>query len=279
MYDVQHHGVEELQFNEDFAKKRVSELQHYTRKLDTQLTMWKKSVDTAREKYYELNYFTTLQLLELRRELALPTATAMLKPSVLMLLKSISPRICSTVVSKSLQAVQQEQEATPMDYTEVEEIIPEISSTQERVERESMDVSTSSSNEPAPASPKASPLDKPSLPALTYEELSEKQRSDFTYLVNCLGYTATYVMRAFQECGQDANVYDIEEWCTCENNIKLLAEQLKENESSLVIEEDMMYESEESDSEEINETVAFALLKSGRFWCIHMQKHLCFCER
>ena len=271
MYDVQHLGVEELHFNEDFAKKRVSELQHYARKLDTQLTMWKKSVDTAREKYYELNYFTTLQLLELRRELALPTRAAMLKPSVLMLLKSISPHISSTVVTKSLQAVQQEQEATPMDYTEVEEVIPEISSTQERVEKESMDVSTSSSNEPAPASPKASPLDKPSL---SYEELSEKQQSGFTYLVKRLGYTATYVMRAFQECGQDANVYDIEEWCEC--NIKQQQEQSKENESSLVSEEDVMSESEQFDTEEVNEPVASALLKSGRFLCI--QKHLCSCE-
>ena len=274
MYDVQHLGVEELQFNENFAEKRLSELQHYTRKLDTQLTMWKKSVDTAREKYYELNYFTTLQLLELRRELALPTGVAMLKPSVLMLLESISPHISSTVVSESLRTVQHEQEATPMDYTEVEEVIPEISSTQERVERESMDVSTLSSNEPAPASPKASPLDKPSLPALSYEELSEKQQSDFTYLVNRLGYTATYVMRAFQECGQDANVYDIEEWCEC--NIEQQQEQKKENEPSLVSEEDMMSEPEQSYTEEVNEPVASALPKSGRFWCI--QKHLCSCE-
>ena len=71
IYDVSQPGVKDLQFNESKAKKRVSELQDYTRKLDTRLVSWNISVDAARENYYELNYFTTLQLLELRKELGL----------------------------------------------------------------------------------------------------------------------------------------------------------------------------------------------------------------
>ena len=108
MYDVKQPGVDDPLFNEDMAKKRVSDLQEYTKRLDAQLVKWKKSVDIAREKYYELNYYTMLQLLELRRELGCLTqatgAAPLLKPGVLMLLKSVSPAVSSTVVSESLQS-------------------------------------------------------------------------------------------------------------------------------------------------------------------------------
>ena len=94
--------------NEGLAKKKVSDLHEYSRMLDTQLVEWKRSVDSARERHYELNYFTTRQLLELRRELGTllhsTTVVSSVKPSVLMLLKSVSPEVSASVVLESLQA-------------------------------------------------------------------------------------------------------------------------------------------------------------------------------
>ena len=115
VYEVEQRGSHRRGFNKDKAKKRVSDLQEYTRKLEAHLVSWKTTVDSAREKYCELNYFTTKQLLKLRKELGQllkhAAATSSVKPSILMLLKNISPGIPSSVVSSSLQVVCFEQKA------------------------------------------------------------------------------------------------------------------------------------------------------------------------
>ena len=263
MYDVPQPGDKELQFNDSFAKKRVSDLQEYTRVLDDQLVKWKKSVDTAREKYYELNYFTTLQLLELRRELghlAQPTgASSVLKPSVLVLLKSVSPHVSGKVISESLLAVaaQHEQEATLMDDEESEETTPQKPSTESRVESAVVDTSAPTPKRPVPASPKASP----SARSLTYEELDERQQAMYTRCINFFGYSTGHVLRAFYASGPDATIYDIEEWCEA-NEDQSPAEQEEEPSQEFI--EDVTYETDDSDTEEVDRATALALLKSGR---------------
>ena len=265
MYDVRQGGVKDLQFNEGMAKKRVSDLQEYTRMLDTQLVEWKKSVDTAREKYYKLNYFTTLQLLELRRELgrlAQPTgASPTLKPSVLMLLKSVSPDVSNTVVSESLHAAHQEQEATPMDEEAQEEAVPVTASIEHRAESEKMDVTTPTPVKPVPPSPTPSPLAQPSL---TVEELDERQRTVYTHCTNFLGFSADHVLRAFQACGKDATIYDIEGWCEGNEDVSSAAQGEGGNEGAPEHEEEVAYEYDDSDSEEVDRAAALALLKSGK---------------
>ena len=167
-----------------------------------------------------------------------------------------------------------------------------------------MDMSTPS-KEPAPASPKASPLDKLSLPALSYEELSERQQSDYIYLVEFHRFSSHHVLRAFQECGQDASFLDIELWCACNTDEPpfpiLTFNDLSESQKTIFkhavnhlgysvnhvlkaflecgqyaniydIEEwcysnkeESEHEIEEFYSEEENGTAALPLLKSGRF--------------
>ena len=274
MYEVPQPGDKELQFNDGFAKKRVSDLQEYTRKLDEKLGNWKKSVDTAREKYYELNYFTTLQLLELRRELGHMAqhtgATPVLKPSVLMLLKSVSPHVSSKVVSESLLATQHEQEATPMDDEVPEETTPQKPSTESRVESAVMGMSTPTPKRPVPASPKASPSARSLLPTLTYEELDERQQAMYTRCINFFGYSTGHVLRAFYASGPDATIYDIEEWC--EANEDQSPAELEEEPSQEFI-EDVTYETDDSDTEEVDRATALALLKSGR---VLLSGGLCF---
>ena len=174
-------GDEDLQFNETKAKLKVITLQDYIRDLDRKLVAWKQSVNNARGKYYELNYFTTIQLLQLRKELGMltqPNATHIVKPNVLMLLKSISPQVDSRVVVDSMQVLTQPE---PMDY-----------------EGEVDAITTAT----------AILL----LPTLMYEDLTEHQQETYARIVD-LGYSESHVLRAFEECGEEATIYNIEQWC------------------------------------------------------------------
>ena len=270
MYDVLRPEVEDPEFNEVFAKKRVSDLQDYTRMLDEQLMEWKKSVDTAREKYYELNYFTTLQLLELRRELGhlvQPTRRALLtpilKPSILMLLKSVSPEVSSTVVFESLQATCYEQEVTLLVMEKQEESVVDIPNSESTVGNEPMATTAPISTKPIPISPKASPSIEFPLPTFTYEELDDKQHSIYVHCVEFLGFTSSHVLRAFHECKQNPklNLFDIEEWC--ENNKDQSSEQ--ENDSFYESGEETLYETEDFDSEEIVKADDFTPQNSGQY--------------
>ena len=68
------------------------------RSMEDELCEWKDEVIKARHKFYELNYFTTVQLLELRRELGTlndSSHTHTISPNVLALLQSISSKVNS----------------------------------------------------------------------------------------------------------------------------------------------------------------------------------------
>ena len=199
---------EDPKLNESLAKKKVSDLQEYTKMLDTQLVEWKRSVDAAREKYYELNYFTTRQLLELRRELGHllhpTTVVSSVKPSVLMLLKSVSPEVSTSVVLESLQATDSAQEPviTAQDLT------AKNTDSNSSIRSKTIACSTSTSQKPVSLLPKSSPAKL---------EFSEQQQEDFRCLTETLGYSKSHVLKAFEQCEKDANLYDMEEWC--ENNV------------------------------------------------------------
>ena len=263
VYDVHQEGVKDPQFNEVIAKKKVSDLQEYTRTLDTQLVQWKKSVNTAREMYYELNYFTTLQLLELRRELgqlAQQTSSAPpIKPGVLMLLKSVSPNVSSAVVFESLQATHQRLE----DKT-VDEDKKSVSDSESGEVTESKAIKTSILANPVPPSV-AFPSAEPLLSTLTYEDLDERQQHVFTNLVNRLGYTESHVLRAFQEVsktkGKEANLYDIEKWCVSHNE-ESAQEDNEETEEFSDGGSIFTTDYELSDSEELETTKTLTLLES-----------------
>ena len=200
----------DAKLNEGLVKKRVSDLQEYIKMLDTQLVEWKRSVEAAREKYYELNYFTTCQLLELRRELGHllhpTTVVSSVKPSVLMLLRSVSPKVSNSVVLESLQAIPVAQEPTITD----EDLTTKHTNAKSSIECKMTVTSTSTSQKPGSLIPISSPY--------KLELFSEEKQEDFRYLTENLGYSKSHVLKAFEECGQDANLYDIEEWC--ENNVE-----------------------------------------------------------
>ncbi len=211
-------GDEDLQFNETKAKLKVITLQDYIRDLDRKLVAWKQSVNNARGKYYELNYFTTIQLLQLRKELGMltqPNATHIVKPNMLMLLKSISPQVDSRVVVDSMQAVLTQPE--PMDYEGEVEAIPAATAIATTTDVEIME-SYSAFEKQNPQQSISSPLATLPLPSLMYEDLTEHQQETYAHCVDFFGYSKTHVLRAFEECGEETTKYDIERWCDCNDD-------------------------------------------------------------
>ena len=204
--------VRECQFNEMDAKLRVAALRKYiSNTLEWDLIAWKRSVESAREKYYELNYFTTLQLLQLRKELGILSllgATHKVNPIMLMLLKSISPQVTSRVVIDALHGAELPE---PMNGKGGEEAIfaANISA---NTDSEAMELDYTLHTAILPCSGEL-PFVNPLTPTLTFEDLNELQKKTYTMLVNGLNYSKDHVLRAFQECGQDAGYFLIEAWC------------------------------------------------------------------
>ncbi len=243
VYNAEHPGDKDVQFNEAGAKEEVATLHNYIKTLDEKLVAWKQSVDNARGKYYELNYFTTLQLLQLRKELGTLTQTNVthtVKPNVLMLLKSISPQVTSGVVIKSLQATKQPE---PMISEDNVEAATAIATTESEVME-----STSSSCEKQNSQQSLSLAS--TMPSFTCEDLTEHQYKVYTYCVNSLGFSEGHVLRAFDECGKEATIYDMERWC--DNNEDISSDE-ECSVGALEIEE-MMYpyapQEDDSDSDD-----------------------------
>ena len=229
-------------FCEENAKEFVSDLHEYIRRLDARLIDWNKTVDDTRERYYELNYFTTLQLLDLQKEfdrLSPPTNTASpVKPSILMLLKSISPGISSSVVSDSLNHVK---EVTPA---------AENSSGMANIPEE---VGSSTLQKAATTSPGNSSTTNLVLRKLK-ESLNEKQEPIFTHCTEFLSFPESHALKALQACGPEATIYEVQEWCDSNEVVEEEIDNCTENDIS---------DNEKSDSEETDTANVSSAVKTG----------------
>ncbi len=213
-YDTNQPGEKEVQLNETKAKEKVIFLQDYIKDLEGKLAAWKNSVVKAREKFYHLNYFTTLQLLQLRKELGVLTqdkSTRIVIPQVLLLLQSVSPLVTSSVVTDALQALVQ---LGPMDCEGREEDLFTVKPAVDNEQEGEVHVFESANSSPDKSIPQAMPSPPPRIlsPMLTYEDLTEVQLKNFTDLCS-MGFSDGHILKAFEECAQKATVYDIEQWC------------------------------------------------------------------
>ncbi|XP_064404373.1 E3 ubiquitin-protein ligase RNF213-like isoform X3 [Halichondria panicea] len=225
--------VKGYEFNLEEAKLRVATLQDYIiHTLERDMVTWKQIMESARDKYYELNYFTTLQLLQLRKELGILSQTSTnhkVEYNILMLLKSVSPQVSSRVVIDSLQAAAQPepmggegaipvadtvsansenkdslQAAAQPEPMGREETIPKADKVSANSENKAIQLDCTlpiAISEPIPSL----------MPTLSFEDLNESQKSIYTTLMG-FNYSKGHVLRAFQEC-QDVDYFEIETWC------------------------------------------------------------------
>ena len=212
------------------AVDMVDTLQQQAKDMEEELQAWEDQVRQTREQYYELNYYTTLQLLTLRKELGRlktsgqPRAHTQINPHVLALLESISTEITSPDVWEVVKSVTAEQQGGggggaspfPNQYHPSAEkmtanivgpsfqVFESVQSNQPSIAKEIL----ASADLQASASTSAASLQQPKL---TQDDLTERQKEIFDNLVNC-DYPEQVVLIALEKFGEDQ--YEAHNWVT-----------------------------------------------------------------
>ena len=218
---------QELQFQEDATACRVAELRTFTKNMENALREWENEVEESRSRHYELNYYTTLQLLRLRKELGFvqQNPARQVDPEILALLESISPEISSNSVTSVMASL----EKHLLDLRAAADYVPyEEPSLQASV---NVPVVTIQANSPTTLAtvgtevqvlPEICPTPAQSIsltssrkpnnnPIITEDDLKEDQKTIFSDLVEC--YSRLLLLKAFEDCSATANQYDIQDWC------------------------------------------------------------------
>ena len=98
----------------------IDTLQQQAKYMEEELQIWEGEVKQARKEYYELNYYTTMQLLTLRKELGKLKSLRQphVDPHVLALLESISTEITPACVCKIVKSVGMEEQREAKGITD-----------------------------------------------------------------------------------------------------------------------------------------------------------------
>lgn len=250
-----------MQLQEETADERVKELQAYAKKMEEDLNMWENEVKESRNRHYELNYYTTLQLLRLRKELGLvqQTPTKLVDPQVLALLESISPNVTSDSVQnvinsleKQLLALQVAATLVPEEDIQVEpadiEITEDLNSTPLSIELDT--VAPTAVEMPSPSLSSVRRLTTSNRPHLTENDLTDSQKEIFTDLVEYKEYPRLLVLKAFEQLPDNANRYDIQDWCDESDGIYNFEDEEEEVEIETTTSSDELSSDSGSDDEE-----------------------------
>ena len=189
----------------------IGKLQEQAKEMENELQQWKELVTRRREEFYELNYFNTVQLLTLRRELGqVTTDSRILSPDVLALLHSISTQVtpkaicsavCQVTETKELENAECELKEPVADDSLNVDGVSETKSLNEVQDEVHMEVGQQQS-----ATLK---------PTLTEDDLSEEQKEIMANISSRLNCSNLLVLKAFEECsGKENDRYDFIEWCT-----------------------------------------------------------------
>lgn len=164
--------------------------------MECELRKWKGAVFEARHKFYELSYFTTVQLLVLRRELGTLHVTHDVPPNVLALLQSISSQIQSENIRRVVREVADGRLAVELVTAEENE---------QSMKTPPFGDSTSMFEVGG---------DNEVWPTKKEEDLNAEEKSIMSYVVQKLNCSKMLVLKAFEECPkEDMNRYKYLKWC------------------------------------------------------------------
>ena len=226
---------QEPQLEIALAKQLVDALKNIAKQMECGLEDWKNKVERSRKGHYELNYYTTLQLLGLRKELALIRSKSgkQCSPEVLALLQSISPNLTVEDVHDAIMPLQASSSSielmpknSPIVTVEEElsdgaEELGQFSTPISLTRDQSMQSSQDSSGAIPPSSESydSTPCEAAdehmlSRPAILKEEnLRAQQKDIFTDLVGYQGYSKGLVLKALEVSSSESDLYDIQHWC------------------------------------------------------------------
>ena len=216
----------------------ISVLQDKAKEMEHELILWKEEVVQKRGDFYGLNYFTTLQLLTLRKELGVikskpRSGPADVTPNVLSLLESVSTHVTAPCVFATVQTVLSDALRTGMASASVHSLQSQINPDPVAPSLSSPVVVGATS--PGDASPSRPSIAQDILtsavvhtssgaeemkvdaepPTISEADLTQEQEGDMKDLISRYGFPRQLVLKAFEECKDKDNLakYDIERWC------------------------------------------------------------------
>ena len=219
----------------------VEKLQCQASEMEKDLEDWKAELSSHRDQFYELNYFTTPQLLSLREELGQfktsPNSTKPVKSEVMSLLQCLSREITSNLVKDEVQvvcAILQEQElaesafdkqTTSYSSYRQEVVVPANLTTQNMSHNIFTPVTeiyteTTSDNKISSMTSgvlehimKTEKVSSGPQPRLNEDELTDKQKATLANLKESCGFSRKLILLAFERCAKPDLEEAIEAWC------------------------------------------------------------------
>ena len=202
----------------------VDKLQQVASNLENDLEKWKCEIGEQRDQFYELNYYTTQQLLLLRKELSRlqePAGENAVNPEAMALLLSISRDVSGDVMKEYVLGVTQkgQQKALALAST-IAQAEDCVSSTHQPTEQ-------SAQHEPVDPNISAVVIDlleseatKTSTPRAIQQEddLGIEHKAILANIRNNFGCHKQLVLLAFERCENPCDLHAVTAWCMNNQN-------------------------------------------------------------
>ena len=195
----------------------VEALAAQARIMEDELQDWENEVKEIRAEYCELNYFTTLQLVTLRRDLGdLKSDRAnvsAVSPQVLSLLQSVSIDISPQTVVRAVREVaalslQSRHKSISSRSAVVHSQSHDASLSSNQIKAEHQDAEGTKTSKTEKKAKYSSHKSK-----LMIKKLSDEKQEILMHVVDHFGFPQLLVLKAFEECKGEVNRYDIQNWC------------------------------------------------------------------
>ncbi len=244
----------------------ISDLRDQAKIMEDELSDWKKMVKEKRRDFYELNYFSTLQLLTLRKELGtVKNSRAVVPPNVITLLQSISSQITSDLVcdvvhgvaSKPIAEAKEDEDVIEDDVHVLHQYAVPLNAVPLKDEiMASADQQTS-----------ANRTVSHDLPNITEDDLSLDEKAIMDYIIQRLSCSKLLILKAletYRDKEEEWNKYDIQTWCN--NNANNFVFDDDEEEGDFAHEEGSESEgSYSSDSDSVRSNDEFTYSQECKF--------------
>lgn len=206
----------ELQFHSSLSHI-VADLQKIACTMEADLEKCNEEIEYHRENYYELNYFTTQQLLQLQEELGRfrnPEMTK-LSPVTLSLLQSVSRQVNSEMVKETIDITLTQEESTSSKTADHE--VPEFHNLSHSASAHNQHLgqvvlrNTSAIMDDMLAI-EGNKTDAP-IPLVTENTLPANLKSILINVKSVYQYPESLILLAFERCNDSANEDDVIAWC------------------------------------------------------------------
>ena len=182
----------------------VDKLTCILKEMSGDLEEWQNVVAEARSQFYCLNYYTTQQLLLLRKELFHFTNSnyaADLKPDVMALLQSLSSNISQKLVVSHIRGQSDEQDDVEENNMELNDNNSAVGVSPSATERETAASASKLLSSTGP------------LPTLLAKDLTDNQKMILENLIESFGYSEKFVLLAFEHIAKPYIEEEVEKWC------------------------------------------------------------------